>query len=73
VLADEAFVRGLWETVTSRGIQYRMQITFLRARQSLIQNGIPEAALALTEELKSRLKEEESRSAQQPPGAAASA
>jgi len=73
VLANEAFVRCLWETVISRGIQYRMQINFLRARQSLINNGIPEAALALTEELQSRLKEEESRYAQQPPGAAASA
>ncbi len=67
VLSDEAFVRCLWETVTSRGVQYRMQINFLRARQSLIQNGIPEAALPLTDELQLRLKEEESRSTQQPP------
>jgi len=67
VLSDEPFVRCLWETVISRGIQYRMQIAFLRARQSLIQNGIPEAALPLTDELQLRLKEEESRSTQQPP------
>jgi hypothetical protein len=45
----------------SRGIQYRMQIVFIRARQSLVQNGIPEAILPLTDELAVRLKEEESR------------
>jgi len=73
VLADEAFVHCLWETVISRGIQYRMQINFLHARQSLIQNGIPEVALPVTDELQLRLKEEESRSTQQPPGALASA
>jgi hypothetical protein len=61
VLSDEVFVRALWETVTSRGIQYRMQITFIRARQSLIQNGIPEASLPLTDELQLRLREEQSR------------
>jgi hypothetical protein len=59
VLADEVFVRCLWETVTSRGIQYRMQITFLRARQSFIRNGVPEALMPLTDDLRSRLREEE--------------
>lgn len=58
LLSDEEFVRILWETVTSRGIQYRMQITFIRARQSLINNGAPETSLPLTEELKARLDEE---------------
>jgi len=58
LLSDEEFVRILWETVTSRGIQYRMRISFIRARQSLINNGALEASLPLTEELKARLDEE---------------
>lgn len=57
VLSDEPFVQCLWETVTSREIQYRMQIAFLRARKSLIQNGISEAKLTLPEELQLRLTE----------------
>ena len=58
VLSNEQLVRCLWETVTSRGIQYRMQITYIRARQSLIQNGVTEEAMPLTEDLRKRLEEE---------------
>jgi hypothetical protein len=47
------------QTVTSRGIQYRMQIAFLRARQSFIRNGVHEALMPLTDDLRSRLREEE--------------
>jgi len=61
LLRDEALVQSMWETITARGIQYRLQITFIRARQSLIQNGISEAALPLTDDLRSRLSEEELR------------
>jgi hypothetical protein len=61
VLSNEGLVRCLWECVTSRGIQYRMQMSFIQGRQSLIQNGVPETLLPMTEELQRRLKEEESR------------
>ena len=64
VLSDQDFAECLWSTVTSRGIQYRMQTEFLGARQSLLQIGIPESALQLTDELKARLKEEEARNTQ---------
>ena len=57
ILSNEAFVESLWKTVTSRKIQYRMQISFIRDRQSMIQNGVPERLLPLTEELQQRLKE----------------
>jgi hypothetical protein len=66
LLSDEEFVRSLWETVISREIQYRMLITFIRARRSLIKNGASEAALPLTEELKSRLEEESQANAPAP-------
>jgi hypothetical protein len=61
VLSNEDLVRCLWGCITSRGIQYRMQMSFIQGRQSLIQNGVPEALLPMTEELQRRLKEEESR------------
>jgi KAP family P-loop domain len=64
LLSNGAFTQSLWETVTSRGIQYRMQISFLRARQFFLQIGVPEAALPLTEELQSRSKEVASTSIQ---------
>lgn len=66
VLSDQEFVQRLWETVTSRGIQYRMQTEFLQARSLLVQNGIPEAALPLTPELQARQQEEKSRAAGNP-------
>jgi hypothetical protein len=61
VLSNEEFVRSLWGTIVSRGIQYRLQISFLRGRQSLIQKGVSEALLPLTEDLDSRLREEQAR------------
>jgi hypothetical protein len=60
ILIDEEFVRTLWETIISRGIQYRVIIAYIRARDSLIQSGIPEQVLPLTAEMESRLKEERS-------------
>lgn len=66
VLSDVPFVQCLWQTVTSKSIQYRMQITFLRARLLLIQNGVPEASLPLTEELRLRLAEQDSEIQTQP-------
>lgn len=61
LLSNKTFVRCLWDTVVSRGIQYRMQIEFIRARQAFIRNGAPEEAMPLTEELKVRLEEESAR------------
>jgi hypothetical protein len=58
LLIDEKFVGALWRTVTSRKIQYRLQITFIRARQSFIKAGAAESALPLPVELQSRLQEE---------------
>jgi KAP family P-loop domain len=63
LLQDAEFVRSLWQTATSREIQYRMQISFIQARQSLIDAGALEDALPLTDELNSRILEEESRKA----------
>jgi hypothetical protein len=57
LLSCEAFVKSLWETVTSRSIQYRMQIKFLRARDTFLQNGASITALPLTAELSARLDE----------------
>jgi hypothetical protein len=59
ILSDGKLAQCLWQTVTSQGIQYRMRIAFLRARQSFIRNGVPEALMPLTEDLRSRLREEE--------------
>jgi hypothetical protein len=59
ILSDGKLAQCLWENVTSRGIQYRMRITFLRARQSFIRIGVPEKLMPLTEDLRSRLREEE--------------
>jgi hypothetical protein len=70
VLSDRTFVQRLWETVTSRGIQYRMQIAFIRSRDALIENGIPAASLPLTEELSLRAKESKNQSNQQDSAAA---
>jgi hypothetical protein len=61
ILADKEFVKRMWETVISRGIQYRMLIAYIRARDSLIQNGIQEEAMPLTTEMQSRLEEEAER------------
>ncbi len=58
LLKDEELVRCVWTTVTSKPIQYRMQIGFLQTRQSLISGGALEAALPLSEELNARMNEE---------------
>jgi hypothetical protein len=58
ILADTEFVTCLWSIVISRAIQYRMLISFVRARRTLIQNGVPEGSLPLTEDMQSRIKED---------------
>lgn len=55
ILAHHEFVKELWGTVTSREIQFRMQIRFIRWRASLINSGVPEDALPLTKGLQSRI------------------
>jgi hypothetical protein len=57
LLSDNEVIRFVWETATSGNIQYRMQISFIRVRQILIDNGASEEALPLTDELRSRLEE----------------
>lgn len=57
LLKDEEFVQLLWRTATSREIQYRLQMSFLEARQSLISSGASEAAMPLTKELEARVEE----------------
>ena len=61
ILRNENLVRGIWETIISRGIQYRMQISFIHGRQSFIQHGVPEQLMPLTEDLAARLAEEKSK------------
>jgi len=58
LLANHEFAKALWETVTSRAIQYRMQMSCIEARQLLIQHGVPEDILPLTDELKLRVEED---------------
>lgn len=57
ILRNHPFVKTLWETVTFRTIQYRMQIAYLRGRKRLIEVGVPEDLLPLSEELQARMKE----------------
>jgi hypothetical protein len=64
LVKDEEFVRCLWQTATSRKIQYRMQMSFIQARQSLIGAGASEDALLLNEELRTRVQEEDARKAE---------
>lgn len=63
LLSDEVFVAPLWRTATSREIQWRMQIKFLRYRQALLQNGIGETSLPLRKELQARLEAETAQAA----------
>jgi KAP family P-loop domain len=58
LLSNQELVRALWDTVTSRAIQYRMRMSYLEARQLLVQNGVPEEILPLTDELKLRAEED---------------
>jgi hypothetical protein len=62
-LSNEEFVQSVWETIIARGIQYRMQISFIRGRELLIQKGVREELLPLTQELRARVSEEKSCSA----------
>ncbi len=62
ILSNEEFLRSMWKTIISRGIQYRMQITFIRGRQSLTQRGVAEEVLPLTDDLRSRISDDQSRS-----------
>lgn len=57
LLSDQEFVKALWDTVTSKAIQYRMQMSYIEGRQLLVQNGVPEDILLLTDELKLRAEE----------------
>ena len=57
LVSDQEFTQVLWETVTSKTIQYRMQMSYIEARQLLVQNGVPEDNLPLTHELKLRAEE----------------
>jgi len=61
LLSDEKFVSTLWRTVTSRTIQYRLQVRFIQARQALITAGAAESSLPLPQELQARLVEEASK------------
>jgi KAP-like P-loop domain-containing protein len=67
VLRNEMLVRVIWETITSRGIQYRMQISFIKGRQSFILRGVPEHFMPLTGDLASRLAEEDRKAAKSAP------
>jgi hypothetical protein len=58
LLSNQEFIKALWDTVTSRAIQYRMQMSYIEARQLLVQNGVPEDVLPLTDELKVRAEED---------------
>jgi hypothetical protein len=58
IVANHEFIGELWKTVISRQIQFRLQIRFIQWRQVLIQAGVPESVLPLTEELKARLEVE---------------
>ncbi|MGB8476807.1 MAG: hypothetical protein WCE61_22225, partial [Candidatus Acidiferrum sp.] len=61
ILSKEKFIRCMWATIISRGIQYRTQITFIRGRQSLIQRGVPEEFLPLPDDLRQRISDDQSR------------
>jgi hypothetical protein len=66
LLKDEELVQVLWRTMISRGIQYRMRLTLLNARQSLIEGGALEVLLPLTDDLRARAAEEESQKKTEP-------
>ena len=55
--STQEFIAALWNAVTARPIQYRMQMSYVNARQLLVQNGASEAILTLTDELKLRAGE----------------
>ena len=57
LLLDHVFVRDLWAAVTSRSIQWRMQLNLLTTRKQLLDYGVPDYDLPLTEELLGRMPE----------------
>ena len=59
LLSNQECTKTMWDTVTSKPIQYRMQMSYIESRQLLIQNGVPEAILPLTNELKLRAEEDD--------------
>jgi hypothetical protein len=66
ILSNEKFIGAICETITARGIQYRMQISFIRGRDVLIQSGVREELLPLTDDLRSRIEEERLREGPNP-------
>lgn len=58
IFSDQALVKLLWEVVTSKEIQYRTQVTFIRARATLLENGVAEGLLPLTPELQQRIHQD---------------
>jgi hypothetical protein len=66
ILSNEEFVSAICETITARGIQYRTQISFIRGRDVLIQSGVREELLSLTDDLRSRIEEERLREGPNP-------
>jgi hypothetical protein len=66
IVSDHQFTRDLWSTALSRGIQYRLQQRFIQARTILINNGVPEMAVPLTEELQSRIDQSSNPNPQPP-------
>jgi KAP-like P-loop domain-containing protein len=56
LIKDEELVGCVWSTLTCKQIQYRMQMKFIQARQTLLDNGALEAKMQLTPELQARLE-----------------
>ena len=70
VVTDDAFVERLWATITSREIQYRMQVSILQARADLMRFGVAEVLLPLNKELQERSDAEKAKRPSQRSGAA---
>jgi hypothetical protein len=58
ILFDHEFVGRMWKTVISRAVQWRMQINFIQGRALLIENGVSDDLMPLTDELQSRIRDE---------------
>jgi hypothetical protein len=50
-ISDAAFIASLWKVATEKRIQFRMLHLFLSNRKTLIDDGVDESLLPLTEEL----------------------
>jgi hypothetical protein len=57
LLLDHVFVRDLWAAVTSRSIQWRMQLNLLTTRKQLLDYGVPDYHVPQTQELLGRVPE----------------